>query len=198
MKLAIADPPYLGYADMWYGSGEGLQPSGPGNIAPPKQADRHPDAKLWDDPAQHRDLVAKLEANYDGWAIAMAATNVRAYSAWLPSDARFAIWHDPAKMPNNQHPRRRYEVVAIWVPEGRRRINDVGLTVGDVLSVAHNSHDGFAGAKPRAWTEWVLAMLGHCDLHDDVEDLFAGSGAVAEVLAQRRLTLVDCKCEVKP
>jgi hypothetical protein len=43
---------------------------------------------------------------------------------------------------------------------------------------------GFAGAKPRAWTRWVLDMLGYDPDEDTVDDLFHGSGAVAAEIAQ--------------
>jgi hypothetical protein len=40
------------------------------------------------------------------------------------------------------------------------------------------------GAKPRAWTRWVLDMLGYDPESDTVDDLFPGSGAVSNELAQ--------------
>ncbi|MDQ0647296.1 hypothetical protein QFZ53_001492 [Microbacterium natoriense] len=69
MRLAIADPPYLGRANRWYGSGRGHR-GGVGRAA------AHEAASEWDDPATHRALVERLEAAYDGWAIAAAADSV--------------------------------------------------------------------------------------------------------------------------
>jgi len=43
---------------------------------------------------------------------------------------------------------------------------------------------GFVGAKPPAWTRWVLDLLGYEADSDSVDDLFPGSGSVGRELAQ--------------
>ena len=53
-KLAIADPPYLGRANRWYGDGCG---DGYGK----GKADNHPEALLWDLVETHWQLIDKLE-----------------------------------------------------------------------------------------------------------------------------------------
>lgn len=199
MRLAIADPPYIGKAEMFYGerafksfnAGGNLGHNRDGRGCEASKADVHPDAYLWDDPAQHAEMVGRLVAEYDGWAIAMLPDNLFEYLQWVPRETRIAVWHDPNAMPTGAHPRRRWEAVLVSRPVGRRRVVDVALPVSDVLTTAHASR-GFAGAKPRAWTQWVLAMLGYCPTHDTVDDLFAGSGAVADVLNQG--SLIECKC----
>ena len=70
MRLAIADPPYLGRADLWYGAGRGHR-GGVGRAA------AHEAASEWDDPATHRRLVARLEAEYDGWDAMLALVRQR-------------------------------------------------------------------------------------------------------------------------
>lgn len=193
MRLAIADPPYLGRAEMWYGerSTAVMNSNASSRLSSPaRKPDHHPDAAIWDDPATHRDLVAQLVAGYDGWVIAMVPDNLFEYLQWVPRSTRVAVWHDPNVMPNGSHPRRRWEAVLVHRAPGRRRVADVPMPVGDVLSKAHSGR--FAGRKPRAWTEWVLTMLGYCDTHDTVDDLFAGSGAVSRALAQGRL--LECRC----
>ena len=202
MKLAIADPPYLGRAELFYGAttttqmniGGGLGRNGGRNAGRLFKADYHPDAAAWDNPAQHEALVARLVADYDGWAIAMVPDNLPAYLAWVPPRTRVAVWHDPQVMPTGSHPRRRWEPVLIYVPAGRRRIVDLpGPHVGDVLTAPHPSGgkegSGFAGRKPAAWTRWVLNMLGHDPDIDTVTDLFPGSGAVQQVIDQPPLRL---------
>lgn len=179
MKLAIADPPYLGRSVMFYGEADVANMNVGGNIRPVSKADVHPDAAVWDEPATHRALVDRLMADYDGWAIAMVPDSLRHYLQWVPERTRVAVWHDPQVMPAGQHPRRRWEPVLVYVPEGRRRIIDVAHPVGDVLTQAHVNGSSFAGAKPGAWTRWVLAMMGYDPATDHVSDLFAGSGAVA-------------------
>jgi hypothetical protein len=190
MKLAIADPPYLGRSVMFYGEKNVANMNVGGNINPITKADVHPDAAVWDDPASHRGLVQRLVDEFDGWAIAMVPDSLRHYLQWVPERTRVAVWHDPRVMPAGQHPRRRWEPVLVYVPEGRRRIVDVkGPHVGDVLTTPHGS-GSFAGAKPHAWTRWVLDMLGHDEASDTVDDLFSGSGAVQRVIDTPTLPMV--------
>ena len=183
MRLCIADPPYLGRAEMFYGDRDLASLNFGGSINQTFKADRHPDAHLWDDPRTHRQLVQDLVAHYDGWAIAMVPDSLRHYLQWVPPDVVIAVWHDPRVMPTGRHPRRRWEPVIVSRPPGRRQVTAVPTPVGDVLTCPHPS-GSFAGAKPRAWTRWVLDMMGHDPDVDTVDDLFAGSGAVAREIAQ--------------
>lgn len=183
MKLCIADPPYLGKAEMFYGARPKANMNAGGNINRTFKADSHPNAHEWDDPERHQLLVAHLVENYDGWAVAMIPSSLRFYLQWVPERTRIAVWHDPRVMPTGAHPRRRWEPVLVYPPVGRRRVSDVRLPVGDVLTCPHPS-GSFAGSKPRQWTRWVLDMLGHEPEFDEVDDLFHGSGAVASELSQ--------------
>ena len=183
MKLCIADPPYLGRAEMLYGERDVPQMTFDGSLNQMRKADRHSDAVLWDNPATHEAMVHRLVDEYDGWAIAMVPDSLRHYLAWVPPRTRIAVWHDPRVMPSGQHPRRRWEPVLVHVPNGRRRVIDVRTPVGDVLTCPHPS-GSFAGQKPPAWTRWVLDMLGYDPDTDTVDDLFHGSGAVAREIAQ--------------
>ena len=185
MKLAIADPPYLGRAEMFYGERNttNLNTNATARIGPARKADVHPDAAMWDDPATHQELVERLVDEFDGWAVAMVPDSLYHYLQWVPRRTRIAVWHDPNVMPNGCHPRRRWEPVLAYIPDGRLRINHVpGPHVGDVLTVGHGS--GFTGAKPRQWTRWVLDMLGYDPEADTVDDLFPGSGAVQAEIDQ--------------
>lgn len=204
MRLCIADPPYLGYASMWYGSEDvtGLDLSGNvavdarrrpqagrserSTIRAPKKADVHPDAHEWDLPERHAAMVRDLEANYDGWAVAMNPSNLADYLQWITKPIRVAVWVKPDAMPHNSRPIRSWEPVIVHVPEGRRRANG-RLPIRDYL-VAPKGGSSFAGEKPRAWTRWVLDMLGYAE-GDTVDDLFHGSGAVAAEVAQTVLDL---------
>jgi len=183
VKLCIADPPYLGKAEMFYGETKKANMNVGGQINQTFKADRHKDAHLWDKPEKHEQMVLHLCQNYDGWAIAMLPTSLRHYMKWVPERTRICVWHDPRVMPTGAHPRRRWEPVLVFVPQGRRRVVDVQTPVPDVLTCPHPS-GSFAGAKPPAWTRWVLDMLGYDPEQDTVDDLFPGSGSVARELAQ--------------
>ena len=185
MRLCIADPPYLGRAAEWYGD------KGKTTVARNKNcgfapADHHDAAADWDDPARHQQLVQQLITQYDGWAIAMAHDNLRAYLPMIPNNVpvRIGIWVKPT-MPTAARVLNAYEPVVVRIPEGRRSsIGTAGIPhPKDAVQIGRESQ-GFTGAKPRAWTRWVLDMLGYDPEHDTVDDLFPGSGAVAREVAQ--------------
>ena len=184
MKLCIADPPYLGRASEWYG-GRGLTTVARNKGAGYRPADFHGDAEVWDKLETHIGLVNNLIENYDGWAIAMAHDNLRDY---LPAidrklPIRIGIWVKQP-LPGAARVINSYEPVLLRIPEGRRSsIGKQGLNTKDAVSIARQSV-GFTGAKPPAWTRWVLDMLGYNQETDTVDDLFEGSGAVAKELAQ--------------
>lgn len=84
MKLALADPPYLGRSRRWYGDGRGHQ-GGRGRAA------AHAAANEWDDPTTHQQLVAWLEAGYDGWAIAASPDSLATYLPGCPTGVRVLV-----------------------------------------------------------------------------------------------------------
>jgi hypothetical protein len=185
MKLCIADPPYLGLANMFYGDSTAYESNH--NWGGTRQRpDHHPDAAEWDNPETHRLMVERLIAEYDGWAIAMVPSSLWHYMQWVPQATRVAVWHDPAVMPGGTHPRRRWEPVMVYVPKCRRNIQQIPpmRRVGDVMTCRHPSGGAFAGRKPAAWTRWILNMLGYNHETDTVDDLFPGSGAVSAEVAQ--------------
>jgi hypothetical protein len=176
MKLAIADPPYLGRANRWYGDGSG---DGYGK----GRADSHPEAKIWDDPQTHKDLVAKLENNYDGWAIALTVHSLSTYLEVIKTDSRNGIrvmsWIKPIAIPSGSRIATSWEPVIVRVPNGRKG-HDSGVRMKDHL-IANPTLDSFRGSKPKEWTTWVLDAMGYRD-GDIVDDLFYGSGAITQVI----------------
>lgn len=178
MKLCIADPPYLGRAARWYGKdgcGEGY---GAG------KADEHPEAYLWDLSETHIDLVKNLEANYDGYAIALTVHSLSTYLGVINTDSRNGIrvlsWIKPIAVPSGSRIATSWEPVIVKIPKERRG-HGKGKSTKDHL-IANPPQNGFIGAKPAAWTEWVLDVMGYQN-GDDVTDLFNGSGAVTRAIA---------------
>jgi hypothetical protein len=180
MRLAIADPPYLGRAVRWYGQG------GCGDGGGFGQADNHKEAAKWDDPQAHIDLVKNLEANYDGWCIAMSVHSLSTYLSVVETDSRngirVAVWHKPSSYPSGSRIANVWEPVVVRVPR-QRRGRSSGLNINDVFTASPQGV-GFVGAKPPAWTRWVLDLMGYDPESDTVDDLFAGSGSVSHELAQ--------------
>lgn len=179
MRLAIANPPYLGRAALWHG-GRGRSKQGSAGRACGRgtsDVGYHADAAHWDHPDAHRSLMAVLDANYDGWALAASGKTI---DLILPRacqlGARMAIWHVTNAIPDGARVRNTWEAVIHKVPATRRAVG-TGIRVPDVLSAPHPV-TGFVGSKPRAWTNWVLDMLGYDPDTDTVDDLFPGSGAV--------------------
>jgi len=163
----------------------GKNQGGTANIQGPKPADSHPDAGKWDDIETHAQLVKDLIAKYDGWAIAMAHDNLRDYLPLIPRAVpiRIGIWTRPQQMPGGARVLNVYEPVVVRIPEGRRASTGQTVFPRDSVTISR-LNNGFPGAKPPAWTRWVLDMLGYDPETDTVDDLFPGSGAVANELAQ--------------
>lgn len=181
MKLAIADPPYLGRAATWYG-GKGRAGKGTPGRARGRSAidvEFHPDAAAWDDPDMHRSLLASLATDYDGFAMAASAKTLPAIADAIPDRARIAVWEVTNAIPDGSRIRHSWEPVIVRVPQGRRA-HGTGHVVSDVLHAPH-PQSGFVGSKPELWARWVLDMLGY-RLGDEVTDLFPGSGAVSRVV----------------
>lgn len=182
MKFAIADPPYPESLRMsggpkprgsrWYGD----RPRGNNR----QRADHHPEADEWADHARHRALMLELEQTYDGWAIATSPDGLEAYGQ-LPIGARVAVWVKPNAIPGSHRLRNIWEPILIYVPAGRRR--NVGRGAIPDVFTASAPRKGFAGAKPEAWTHWVLDAFSYDPATDEVVDLFPGSGSVAAAVA---------------
>jgi hypothetical protein len=181
LKLAIADPPYLGRASTWYGSTMGKSQlsikQGGTSKTGYKPADYHPESHLWDDIETHRNLINRLENDYDGFALCLAHDNLQQLLPLFKTKVKICIWHKWI-LPSGSSITNNYEPVIIKVPKNRRAAVK-GLTTPDVLTCQKREGRGFAGRKPKAFTHWILDLLQYQD-GDEVDDLFNGSGAVIE------------------
>lgn len=178
MRLAIADPPYLGRGARWYGDGRGGgRTRSDGHWARNgRKPDFHPEAAEWDNPERHQQLIRDLERDFDGWVVAGAADSLPTLLAAAPRSAQVAIWGKPNAMPGGARVLNRYEPVIVRVPDARRD-RSTGLRVADLL-FAPTRPQGFLGSKPPEWTRWVLDLLGYNPSVDELVDIFPGSGAV--------------------
>jgi hypothetical protein len=184
LNYCIADPPYLGRAERWYG------PTGCGIAKGKGRASAHELAHVYDTVQAHRELVETLQNNYDGWAIAMSVHSLSTYLSFVETDSRngirVAVWNKPNAVPSGNRILNNWEPVLLKVPKSRRG-QKTGKTCHDVLTCAP-PHNGFVGAKPIEWTRWVLKMLGVQD-QDEVTDMFPGSGMVTVALSVQELDL---------
>ncbi len=164
MRLAFADPPYLGCAHLY---------------------PEHPDAARWNDPAEHGMLMAQIDRDYDGWACSLSSPSLALLLPLAPSGVRVAAWVKPFAAY-----KRNVRIAYTWEPvlfrPGRDSSKD-GASVGrDHLSEPIQLRAGLTGAKPPAFCRWILDLLGYID-GDTVDDLFPGTGVMG--LVERQGTL---------
>jgi len=147
------------------------------------------EAHLWDKPETHQALVQELNANYDGWAIAMSVHSLSTYLSIIETDSRngirVAVWHKPSAFPSGSRIANNWEPVLIKVPSARKGRTNGLQSVSDVLTCTP-LRSNFVGAKPTEWTQWVLSLMGYQN-GDDVTDYFLGSGAVTNALSLQKL-----------
>lgn len=163
MRFAYADPPYLGCARFYKA--------------------HHAEAMVWDDPEEHRRLIARLCADYpDGWALSLHEPSLRTILNMCPDDVRVASWVKPFAS-FKPSVRRAWT----WEPvifRGGGVLTRDEPTWRDHISESITMRKGLTGAKPRAFCHWVLDGLGWKP-GDDLDDLFPGTGIMGDVLAER-------------
>ena len=161
MRLAFADPPYLGCCKLY--------------------DHFHPDGLCWDDPSTHKALLDSL-SDYDGWAYCLTSTTLVDLLPLVPAGTRVAAWVKPfAAYKANVRIAYTWEPV-LFVP-GRDRSSD-GAPVGrDHLAEPITLRKGLTGAKPDRFCRWVLDLLGYVP-GDTVTDLYPGTGSMGRVLDQ--------------
>ncbi|MGH7377075.1 MAG: hypothetical protein ACREKK_06615 [Candidatus Methylomirabilales bacterium] len=152
MRVAYADPPYLGLAKRFYGD------------------------PTYDRPEAHRALVDRLVQEFpDGWAVSLHEPALGYYLGCCPPGVRVGAWVKP--FVNLTHAQNgvahAWEPVIFWGGrKGRRR-----LTAFDWCSCPPTKERGLVGAKPDRFCWWVFQVLG-LGPEDELADLFPGSGAV--------------------
>lgn len=150
MKVAYADPPYVG------------------------QARKHYDREEVD----HEVLISRLVSEYpDGWALSCSSPSLHGLLAMCPDDVRVAAWVKPfCSFKPNVNPAYAWEPV-IW--RGGRTQRDRGeKTVRDWVSVNITLKKGLSGAKPEVFCFWLFRLLG-LQWNDELHDLFPGTGIVS-------------------
>lgn len=148
MRIAYADPPYIGQAKKHYGE----------------------DAR-----EVNHDLLIEHLRQFDGWALSASSPSLRQILPLCPEDARVAAWVKPfASFKPNVNPAYAWEPV-VFVParEGDRE----KPTVRDWVAASITLKKGLSGVKPIGFSFWLFDLLG-AQPADDFHDLFTGSGAV--------------------
>lgn len=180
MKFAYADPPYLGCCGLY---------------------DHDSDTNTgvcWDDPLTHEALITLLCEEYpNGWALSASSPSLRTILPMCPEDVRVAAWVKPfCAFKRGVRPAYAWEPVIFR--GGRNPSNGhphpppakggAQTTPKDFIAESITLKRGLTGAKPEAFCEWVLELLGY-QTGDELVDLFPGTGAMGRVLAQGRLAI---------
>ena len=130
MRIAYADPPYIGMAGVY------------------------PEKKEVD----HRDLVNDLCADYDMWALSCHTPSLKEILSYCPNDVRIAAWVKPfCSFKPGVNPAYAWEPVVFW--HARSRARDVD-TVRDWLAESITMKKGLVGAKPAKFCYWIFELLG--------------------------------------
>ena len=160
MKLAYADPVYLGKRSAT------------------RSTRNRTSSTTWRRTAE---LLARLDAEYDGWAYSLNSTTLGIILPMAPP-CRIAAWVKPFAAF-----KRNVRIAYTWEPvlfKPARDSSELGAPVGrDHLAESITLRRGLTGAKPERFCQWVLDLLGYIE-GDTVDDLFPGTGVMGRVLAK--------------
>lgn len=144
MRFAYADPPYPGEAHRYVERAE----------------------------VDHVELIARLEAEFDGWALSTHVPGLRIVVPVLPERARICAWVKPwAAMRPGARLQYAWEPVIVAPLRRPRR------SVHDWTACNPTRRRGLAGAKPDALSFWLFAAAG-LRPDDEFVDLYPGTGGV--------------------
>ncbi len=130
MKVAYADPPYLG------------------------QGKRYPEKTEVDQAG----LINQMTHFYSSWALSCSSPSLKELLSYCPSDVRVGAWVKPfCSFKPNVNPAYAWEPVIFWHPRARDR---KVATVRDWVSVNITLRKGLVGAKPPEFCFWLFNLLG--------------------------------------
>ena len=164
MKIAYADPPYVGCAYLYSENKE----------------------------VDHARLIERLEDEFDGWVLHAAATP-QSMAVLAPlvakTDARWMSW-----VKGFAAFKKNVSVAYAWEPvivkAARKPVVSKRLVMRDWIQESITLRRGMTGAKPEAVCHWAFEMVG-AHPSDQLDDLFPGTGAVSKAWGtwQRKFTL---------
>lgn len=159
MRFAYADPPYIGQAKRHYSHD-------------PQCAE-----------VDHGELIRRLGLEFpDGWALSLSSPTLATILPMCPPRARVLAWVKPfAVFKPNVGLAYTWEPVILY---GGRPISREQDTVRDWHSANITLKKGLCGAKPRSFCHWILDCLNFFP-SDEVEDLFPGTGIMAQCVTER-------------
>lgn len=152
MRVAYADPPYIGQAKKHYSHD-------------PRCAE-----------VDHVRLIESL-MGYEAWALSCSSPTLQQILAMCPAGVRVMAWVKPfCAFKPNVNPAYAWEPVIVY--GGRKRTRQQ-MTVRDWVSQNITLKKGLVGVKPEAFCFWLFEVL-NLEPADELHDLFPGSGAVTD------------------
>ena len=165
MRIAYADPPYLGCGAKLYGH-------------------LHPDAADYDRIEPHARLIERLSDEHDAWALSLHTPSLQAILAVCPNDVRVGAWVKPfCSFKPGVNPAYAWEPLIYRGARKKRARTE--MTVRDWVACGITLQRGLTGAKPAAVCHWMFELLG-ARADDTFTDVFPGSGAVSRAWEQWR------------
>lgn len=129
MRIAYADPPYIGQARRHYGCAE----------------------------IDHAELVDRLCSEFDAWALSCSTPSLGAILPLCPADVRIGAWVKPfCVFKPGVNPAYAWEPVLF---RGVRKRPRTAPTVRDWCSANITLKRGLVGAKPTGFCEWLFNLL---------------------------------------
>lgn len=154
MRIAYADPPYPGCAKLYK------------------------DQSDYDGEVDHKALIFKLYAEFDGFIYHTASTSLPQILPWFGGDVRVMAWVKPFAAF-----KRNVSVAYAWEPviikPVRKPVVSHRIVMRDWISQSITLKKGLVGVKPEAVCRWAFEMVG-AEPDDDLIDLYPGSGAVSQ------------------
>jgi hypothetical protein len=127
----------------------------------------------------HVELVNRLVASYDGWALSTSARALPDVLASCPPGVRIASWFRGERPTTSSLPLSAWEPVVVW--GGRAYLSPVDARRVDALvhvARARRTDPGqLVGAKPARFARWMFDLLGALP-GDELVDVFPGSGGI--------------------
>lgn len=152
MRVAYADPPYVGQARKHYADDE-----------------RAAEVNL--------PLLISHLGESDGWALSCSSPSLRIVLPLCPDDVRVMAWVKPfAVYKPNVNPAYAWEPVIVSPARELGRDQD---TVRDWVPANVTLRKGMSGAKPAEFCWWLFTVLG-ADPSDEFTDVFPGTGIVSD------------------
>ncbi len=130
MKVAYADPPYIGCAKYYAEKTE----------------------------VDHKELIDRLCRDFDSWALSASSSSLKQVLSYCPDDVRVGAWVKPfCSFKPNVNPAYAWEPVIFWHPRKRTREE---LTVQDWHRCPITLRKGLTGAKPQSFCYWLFELIG--------------------------------------